>query len=508
MTVKKSSLMNALVERDMSPKKGRVDFETAMQKLGIESVFDIMRLSPSEFALRLRSHSDADPDLAYKNATRYAALVGRLYREYKTSSTNMQQLAQHAGIRSMTGEGATWQREFKEDWDSFVKVGAMAAIDSPVAYLAALWAFIHRLEATHDDDEALNTSIDPTRILLAERRPDMQELLISRESTFTPRPMLQIVTDVLADNLHEYLKVDPADKDKTIYQVLSERHFPFVLPYNFYHHQCQLGLSGNKPRLGELNYRASKLLPIGQAADNQYGAVGNAVLQTQQLLSGLSPEQQKLLTTASLPSGDIKLTRHDLIHGWEGIKSKHLPSPAIQPYCYVIPQSQADVGTPTPQANIPTAFHATENVVPVTFRKGDQIKIVNLAFSSLNFDGSNYQLVNRTRGGAATPFVLKVIAHEELPEIEEGYTATFNVLTVAGPVENPQELERHTFELTLGEQSTTPGWTTPDLDDLMHRSDLHAEQVEQLLARQRYSVRLSPNCQYPPHAADRGLSPE
>jgi len=351
MTVKTNSLMNALVELDQSPKKGRVDFSAAMQQLGIDSVFDIIRLPRSEFARRLMSLSDADPDLAYENATRYAALIGRLYREYKTTSNNIQQLAPRTGVRALTKAGPTWQGEFNEDWDSFVKVGAMAAIDSPVAYLAALWAFIHQLEATKHAPE---DPIDPQRVLLDKRRPDMKSLLITRENTFTSRPMLQIVTQVLTDNLLDYLQGVPGDEKKSIYQVLSERHFPFFLPYNFYHHQCQLGLSGNKPRLGELNYRASRLLPIGQAPANQYGAIGNTAGQAQQLLSGLSPEQQKLLTATD----DIRLTRRDLIEGWEGIVSTHPMPPAAQPYCFLVPQSQADVGPHNPQASTPTKYNS------------------------------------------------------------------------------------------------------------------------------------------------------
>lgn len=315
MNVENNSLISALVECDTSLNEGRVDFQTAMQRLGMESVFDIIQMAPSEFAQRLSAHSDADPDLAYKNATRYASLIGRLYREYKTSSPNVPQLARRTGIHSLTGDGPTWQSQFMEDWDSFVSVGAMAAIDSPVAYLAALWTFVQQLEATRHSDDP----IDPLRILLDKRRPDLKTLLITRENTYTSRPMLEIVTQVLTTNLLDDLQAVPADKNKSIYQVLSERRFPFQLPYNFYHHQCQLGMAGNKPRLGELNYRVSRRLPIGQMPDNQYGKVRDTDLQAQQLLSGLSPEQQKLLCETC----DIHLTRQDLIDGWVGIGSTH-----------------------------------------------------------------------------------------------------------------------------------------------------------------------------------------
>lgn len=306
MSVEKNSLMNALVQADGPRKKGRVGFEKAMQKMGFSSVFDIIRLPKPAFARQLARHSDADAELAYDNAMAYAALIARLYREHKTSSGTFQQLAQRSGVRSLVSEGPTFTNLFEENWDEFCKVGAIAAIDSPVAYLSALHVFIQQLEAT---------STDPKRILLDKRRPDLKDLLITHESTFTPRPMLDLVNDVLSSHLRTYLNGIPSDKPKSTHQILAERRYPFELPYNFFHHQCLLGLSAKKPGLGELNYRASLLLPIDQAPTNRYGAVQKPVLQAQRLLSGLSPQQQALLIEPPVFS-NFYLTRSDLTDGW------------------------------------------------------------------------------------------------------------------------------------------------------------------------------------------------
>jgi hypothetical protein len=82
--------------------------------------------------------------------------------------------------------------------------------------------------------------------------------------------------------------------DNDAYSRLSETWYPFSLPYHFHHQQCRLGLSGDKPMLGELNYRISRQLPLA-GTTNTYGQVVTQNNDVQCLLSGLSPEQQAML---------------------------------------------------------------------------------------------------------------------------------------------------------------------------------------------------------------------
>ena len=513
MTVENNSLMNMLVKDDGSPKKGRVSFETAMHKLGFESVFDIVRLSQPEFASRLARLSDANAEVAYDNAKAYATLLARLYREHTTSSGAIQQLAQRTGVRSLASRGPTYANLFKENWGVFCKVGAIAAVDSPVAYLAELHRFIHDLESTRDKPE---DPIDPQRILLDKRRPDLKDLLITQESTFTPRPMLEIVNDTLSRNLRTYLDTLPADKPKTIHQVLTERRFPFELPYNFYHQQCQLGLADRKPRLGELNYRVSLLLPIAQDPEknNAYGQVQKPVLQAQQLLSGLSPQLQALLIEPSVFS-NFYLNRNNLINGWKSAGNTHLsPHAALGTY-YLLPSAQKDITSVTPPAETPISNHVGDNLASVIFSKTDTEKqTVELVFNTTIPNHTGRWRLNYFYKASADTTLSSIKAKERPEPPTDGYTATFDLITATGAVDKPViKLARQRFTLTLDEKYhlTVPekaffkrSYGVDVLDDeLSHLSDLdrfkqqtglNTDQVEMLLSQHSYAVRLSPNC--------------
>ncbi|QXI17673.1 Tc toxin subunit A [Pseudomonas hamedanensis] len=500
-----TSLINSLVNTESPLKKGRIDFATAMQKMGFTSVFDIVRLPEPAFVRQLAQYSDDDATLAYDNAMAYAALIARLYREHTTSSGTFQQLAQRSGVRALVPVGPTYANLFKENWDEFCKVGALAAIDSPVAYLSALRKFIKQLEAT---------STDAKRILLDDRRPDLKDLLIDQESTHTPRPMLDIVNEVLERNLRRYLDGISRKNSQPIHQVLADRRYPFEMPYNFYHHQCQLGLTGTKPQLGELNYRVSRLLPIKQIAKNEYGEVQEPVLQAQRLLCGLSPQQQSLLIEPSVFS-NFYLTRHDLNKGWKSAGTTHLSPHAAMDTCYLLAPDQQDIANVNPTALDPTDANGPHNIADITFHNAALTQVAKVNISSTTQDSPSSWLVNRLHAAQANILVSSLKASPELAEPDApGYTARFNLLTATGTIAAPIKLARQSFTLTLDDEynlnaaeqaffkqsygveasQTSPLWHLTLLTDFMAHTGLNAEQVEMLLCRRTYAVRLSPNC--------------
>ncbi|RON40315.1 Tc toxin subunit A [Pseudomonas brassicacearum] len=290
-----------------SPTDSRDELKNAFSKLSFKSVFDITRLTEAQFihTLGLGAETKVDARQVYDNAQCLAAQISHLYREQQLSSGKKQLLSHSQGIRAIEDEGPTYTNLFRENWDEFCKVGAVAAIDSPAAYLRALYRFAQQLETSATRSEVKpvtgteTTSDTSHRILLETRRPDLGALLIDQQSTFSQKPMLTIVNDILSTNIKNALK-NTNDKDKSIHSLLAERRYPFILPYNIYHHQCLLGLSGDKPALGELNYLISKQLPITGKANNHYGQVQTPPHEAQRLLSGLSPEQQKLLLEPTL----------------------------------------------------------------------------------------------------------------------------------------------------------------------------------------------------------------
>ncbi|MFZ3279934.1 Tc toxin subunit A [Pseudomonas sp.] len=505
------SLMNALIKTDQVLKKRRGDFSTAMQKMGLSSVFDIVRLPKSAFARQLARFSDANAELAYDNAMGYAALIARLYREHKTSSGGFQALGQRSGVRALVPAGPSFPNLFEENWDEFCKVGAIAAIDSPVAYLSALRVFIQQLEATGSAD------IAPQRVLIDKRRPDLKSLLITQESTFTPRPMLEIVNDVLGSNLRNYLENIPADRNKPTHQVLTERRYPFQLPYNFYHHQCQLGLADKKPRLGELNYRASLLLPIEQKATNRYGVVQQPTLQAQRLLSGLSPQQQALLIEPSVFS-NFYLNRNDLINGWRSAGNTFLHPHSLLSECFLLPEGQEGIGVAVPQANAPVTGATGTNKVSVTFTEhGTPTHNASVELSLASATPGNITgrwLLNSKHNAGARIITSFIQASGALPDpTNTGLTAHFNLLVCDGAAP-AKSLARQrvtvtlddSYNLTAAEQAffkqsygvvvtdNSPLWQITRLTDFMQHTGLNAEQVEMLLCRRTHAVRLSANC--------------
>ncbi|MEH6351088.1 Tc toxin subunit A [Pseudomonas sp. 3JA] len=291
MDASNDSLLHRLIDTPIGDDNAQADFKTALQRMGLTSVFDVMRMGKAQFILELGKHTDVDAGQVYDNAASYAGQVSRLYQEHLISPSYTRRRARRSLGSDSTSASVSYQALFNEHWDQFCKEGDIAAIDSPVAYLRALYLFAGQLE---------NASPSTDKIPLEQRRPDLKGLMLDHQSAFVARPMLDIVNDTLRSAIEAHL----ATSDKTVHQVLASEHYPFSLPYDLHHHQCLLGLGANKPVLGELNYRVSLKLPFSPG-DSPYGRVSQSHVEAQRLLSGLSPEQQKILLAPA--SSDLDL---------------------------------------------------------------------------------------------------------------------------------------------------------------------------------------------------------
>lgn len=282
------SLLDKLIDSPAEVDETKVDFKTVLQRMEVESVFDIVRMSKEQFTLELALHSNADAELVYTNAQSYARQISRLYQEQQLSAAD----APGRTRRSLgaDSQSLTYQTLFNENWEQFCKDGDIAAIDSPVAYLRALYLFAQQLE---------KASTRSNKITLEKRRPDIKELKLDHHNAFAARPMLSVVNDTLSHHIHKYLK--ETNSTKSVYEVLASKHFPLSLPYDFHHQQCLLGLGADKPALGELNYRVSLKLPLSDKT-LEYGSIKKPSSEAQKLLSGLSPEQQRILIAPPDPN--------------------------------------------------------------------------------------------------------------------------------------------------------------------------------------------------------------
>ncbi|MEG8233974.1 Tc toxin subunit A [Pseudomonas orientalis] len=275
MQTDSSPLLAKLIDHSRPPAPGRDDFKTALRRLNLNSVLDIVRLSESAFAEQLATYNDDDAHTVYLKAQSAAAQLETLFREQQVSSPP----SSPRNKRSLPPEtSATYHALFKEKWDQFCSSSSIAALDSPTAYLRALYLFALQLEENTKDANALK---------LSQRRPELKDQVINQHSVSSQVPMLSIVNQILLKNIAQA-------KEEDTYRVLSETWYPFSLPYHLHHQQCQQGLSGDKPALGELNYRISRQLPLA-GETSTYGQVGEQNNEVQCQLSGLSPQQQTML---------------------------------------------------------------------------------------------------------------------------------------------------------------------------------------------------------------------
>ena len=83
----------------------KVSFITAMQQMGMTSVFDIIAQPKPHFVQRLGEICEADGELAYDNAMCYAVQIGRLYREHQVSNGRTQYQGQQTGVRALVDVG-------------------------------------------------------------------------------------------------------------------------------------------------------------------------------------------------------------------------------------------------------------------------------------------------------------------------------------------------------------------------------------------------------------------
>jgi len=280
MDVSNNVLLHRLVGSHDGEEATKTALKTALEQMGVTSVFDIVRMSKAQFAQEVARYGDANAEQAYDNAQSHARRISRLYLEHQLSSSDAKPRVRRSLDSAPTSEPISYQGLFQENWDQFCKDGDIAAIDSPVAYLRALYLFARQLE---------DSSTDGRKISLASRRADLDTLMLDPQSALVPCPMLNIVNDTLRSHIEASL-----DEGTTVYQALASAHYPFSLPYDLHHEQCLLGLGAGKPALGEVNYRISLKLPFCQDGST-FGYVSQSRIEAQKLLSGLSPEQQKLL---------------------------------------------------------------------------------------------------------------------------------------------------------------------------------------------------------------------
>lgn len=515
------SLLMTLVPNAKLPKKalayGRLDFMGAMKKLNKVSVFDIIRTSKNTFIEQVALYSDADAATAYDSAMCYAIQIVRASREQQISSGRKQVLTRRSGIRALIEVGPSYPNLFTENWDDFCKPGAIEAKDSPPAYLCSLYRYARN---------EIEGDLPESKLLIDKRRPDLKGLVIDQQSTFTPIPMLNIVNQVLSKGIEAHHQGDEGDS-KNVYERLMEKHYPFIFPYNFYHHQVHLGLSDKKPSPGELYNRVNPALPTGQRPESPL-ALTQSNNTSLTLLSGLSPQQIELLTAQTLFSdfyictGQIKADKNNT---WRSPDSTSIIFGRDIRFGYVLPNQETTIASTDPGAMlvVSSTLGVTKVDLHLVALTEDPI-IRRFTMTAIQDHYEDARIINSNSGGGTFTKSLTLYydpADNKDEPLPSGYSAQFytlaSSLTSLDDSLSPQRsFLKRTFTLLLdndmgsdfvlsdaqnaffeshyGARMSTAGQNPlRQLDTFMAHTELTTDQVESLLAQRRHAPVLSAN---------------
>lgn len=190
-----------------------------MQAFEITSVYDVINKSRGHW---LQTWQDRFPEEEinkfYQACQSRASQITRHYLDTLAQgkrADSMQQFALSPVARSI--RNASWPELFPEDLSEFCPPDSIESVDSPVAYLTNLYRLATNIEQRNSDNTAQT---------LAQRRPDIAELIVDSESVNAELPTQQLVSEILQARMqHAY-------SDSPIQQVMATQRYPLTLPWD------------------------------------------------------------------------------------------------------------------------------------------------------------------------------------------------------------------------------------------------------------------------------------
>lgn len=174
-------------------------------------------------------------------------------------------------------EAATYAKLFPEQLADRCAPDAPESNSGPIAYLHALYQQVLALEATSTSDK---------RFTLADRRPDIGELLLDEAGLETKVAPLTLAINALTRQAKTH-----AGADKSLTEVISESTQRAGLPFHYPFEQIQAVLKHKKIPLFDLLQQAEYSYP-----NFCYGNLRTEELrQVMRTSTGFSPALQKLL---------------------------------------------------------------------------------------------------------------------------------------------------------------------------------------------------------------------
>lgn len=209
-------------------------------KQDIKSVFDIARIPRDQFIRKhfeFLSHSAAG-DL-YDRSMGYAQQVAFAYRQQR-------QIRAGGSSSPFSINGPSYIDQFNPNWQAMAPAESIGANTSPAAYLTSLYNLALRQEAN---------AVRLDKNFIADRRPDIPDLVIDEDAVYKVVPTLEIVNNVLNSAIQ--IKSPQASTDT----LLASTYYPNTLPYHFAYEQAQSGMEACETTLADIKLQADRAWP-------------------------------------------------------------------------------------------------------------------------------------------------------------------------------------------------------------------------------------------------------
>ncbi|MEK9498685.1 Tc toxin subunit A [Photorhabdus sp. P32] len=341
-----------------------VTLVNTLQRLGYNSIFDIIEVSKQRFIKRHNESLSGHAEVIFDKAASAANQLVQSYRQRQLRDYDGASLkkASHQARYSTYISDNTDDKEklpdysnlFPEPWDDFCQPNAIEALDSPVNYLLDLYKFVQQIEL-----DGSNNAVG-----LEQRRADIPDLLLNSDNLYKEITAISIVNDVLSKSAREYID-QTGHADKPVNQVLGETRFPFTLPYSLPSQQINKGLAEKETELGTIIQQVDQQFPWHILTEKRDQAL---LAYTQ-----LSQEQMTLLTEKS-PFAQNFLSREQLINSYFSASTTEvLPEHDVAKHAYIIHADENITGPTLLSDNVDKAYD--EIVITCENKAKETIKV-------------------------------------------------------------------------------------------------------------------------------------
>lgn len=183
--------------------------------------------------------------------------------------------------RDVSNFEATYNNLFTENWGDFCAHDDIASIDSPAAYLRALYLFAQQFD-----------SKEKTGRNITDLRPDIARQNIDTSTVYESMPALTLVNYVLREKITNHEK---NTNRKEALEIMSKKTKPLYFPYHHPHQQCVAALATKNLGLGILDYKLQLEWPspfVQRSVEFKAGELCKAQIK----MSNLSDRQIEVLT--------------------------------------------------------------------------------------------------------------------------------------------------------------------------------------------------------------------